>query len=55
MNDYDVIVIARECSYRACIPSKTLLSPGEAVRRAHRLAPPVLYRGCGLPVSEARS
>ena len=55
MNDYDVIVFGCECSYWACIPSKMLLCPGEAVHGAHRLAPPVPYRGCGLPVSEARS
>jgi hypothetical protein len=55
MNDYDVIVIGRECSYWACIPSKTPLCPGEAVHGARRLPPPVSYGGCGLPFSEARS
>jgi hypothetical protein len=32
MNDYDVIVIRVECFYWACIPSKTVMLPGEAVR-----------------------
>jgi hypothetical protein len=31
MNDYDVIVIRVECSCWACIPSKTVMLPGEAV------------------------
>jgi hypothetical protein len=55
MNDYDVIVIGRECSYWARIASKTRLCPGEARHIAHRIAPPVAYRSCGWPVSEARS
>jgi pyruvate/2-oxoglutarate dehydrogenase complex dihydrolipoamide dehydrogenase (E3) component len=38
MNDYDVIVISGECSYRACIPSKTVMLPGEAVHGARKSA-----------------
>jgi hypothetical protein len=55
MNDYDVTVIGRECSYWARIASKTLLCPGKTRNIAHRTAPPVAYRSCGLPVPEARS
>jgi hypothetical protein len=53
MNDY--VVIGRECSYWARIPSKTRLCPGKARHIAHRTAPPVAYRSCGLPVPEART
>jgi pyruvate/2-oxoglutarate dehydrogenase complex dihydrolipoamide dehydrogenase (E3) component len=38
MNDYDVIVISGECSYWACIPSKTVMLPGEAVPGARKSA-----------------
>ncbi len=54
MNDYDVIVVGREGSNRACILSK-MLCPGKAVHGAPRLAPPVPYRDCGLAFSKASS
>jgi pyruvate/2-oxoglutarate dehydrogenase complex dihydrolipoamide dehydrogenase (E3) component len=37
MNDYGVIVIRGDCFSWACIPSKTVMLPGEAVHgRRHR-------------------
>jgi pyruvate/2-oxoglutarate dehydrogenase complex dihydrolipoamide dehydrogenase (E3) component len=38
MNDYDVIAFGGECSHWACIPSKTMMLPGEAVHGARKAA-----------------
>jgi pyruvate/2-oxoglutarate dehydrogenase complex dihydrolipoamide dehydrogenase (E3) component len=34
MSEFDVIVLGGECSYWGCIPSKTLVRPGEALQAA---------------------
>ncbi len=38
MNDYDVIAFGGERSHWACIPSKTMMLPGEAVHGARKAA-----------------
>ncbi len=38
MHDYDVMAFAGECSHCACIPSKTMMLPGEAVHGARKAA-----------------
>ena len=38
MNDYDVIAFGGECSHWACITSKTMMLPGEAVHGSRKAA-----------------
>jgi dihydrolipoamide dehydrogenase len=38
MKDYEVMAFGGECSHWACIPSKTLRLPGEAVHGARKPA-----------------
>jgi dihydrolipoamide dehydrogenase len=52
MNDYDVIVIGGECSYWACIPSKTVMLRGEAVHGARKAAAKAEVDGGGQQLVE---